>query len=36
MYFCQVENFAYGWINERSFSNHNPSYEENIPLTNDQ
>ena len=24
MYFCQVENFAYGEINERSFSNPHP------------
>ena len=25
MYFCHVENFAYGEINERSFSNPRPS-----------
>ena len=24
MYFCKVENFAYGEINERSFSNPHP------------
>ena len=24
MYFCQIENFAYGEINERSFSNPHP------------
>ena len=25
MYFCEIENFAYGKINERSFSNPHPS-----------
>ena len=25
MYFCEIENFAYGEINERSFSNPHPS-----------
>ena len=24
MYFCEIENFAYGEINERSFSNPHP------------
>ena len=24
MYFCKIENFAYGEINERSFSNPRP------------
>ena len=24
MYFCKIENFAYGEINERSFSNPHP------------
>ena len=24
MYFCQIENFAYGEFNERSFSNPHP------------
>ena len=24
MYFCDIENFAYGEINERSFSNPHP------------
>ena len=24
MYFCHIENFAYGEINERSFSNPHP------------
>ena len=24
MYFCEIENFAYGEINERSFSNPTP------------
>ena len=25
MYFCEIENFSYGEINEQSFSNPNPS-----------
>ena len=24
MHFCKIENFTYGWINERSFSNPHP------------
>ena len=28
MYFCEIENFAYGEINERSFSNPHPSIQE--------
>ena len=26
MYFCKIENFAYGEINERSFSNPTPGW----------
>ena len=28
MYFCEIENFAYGEINERSFSNPHPKSED--------
>ena len=35
MYFCETENFAYGEINERSFSNPHPSSEKYIHLNND-
>ena len=29
MYFCEIENFAYGEINERSFSNPHPRADKN-------
>ena len=32
MYFCEIENFAYGEINERSFSNPHPWTNVDKPL----
>ena len=33
MYFCEIENFAYGEINERSFSNPHPRLAVSVPGT---
>ena len=30
MYFCEIENFAYGEINERSFINPHPWFDEGV------